>query len=335
MATINVSASGSVLVAHKDKVLINTSGGGTVNIAADPAATVSKLTIDLQSNDAQSDVVNVDLSTFNQDGLHLDIKNYDPSDQINLVGVSITGLAAGNTSKLEFTYVGSDGLTHTGYAHIKDTGQNDFTAATKPIVICFVAGTMIKTPFGDAPIEKLKVGDLVKTRDHGAQAIRWIGSRVVSPFETAANPGIRPVRISRNAFGQDAPAEDLLVSPQHRIVLRGGHSQLLFGESEVLVAACHLVNDQTVRTVSMPGDFTYFHMLFDRHEVVFANDLPSESLHPGDEALSALDQSARREVIELFPETGCFPVSSRKTASRVLRAYEARVLNAYTNAPTD
>lgn len=329
MANINIGASGSVLVGNKDKVLINTSGGGTVNIAADPGATVGKLTIDLQSNDAQTDVVNVDLSTFNQDGLHLDIKNYDPTDQINLVGVSITGLQPGSTSKLEFTYVGSDGLTHTGYAHLKDKGQRDFTAATKPIVICFVAGTRIRTPDGDTLIEDIAVGDLVETRDHGPQTVRWIGGRVVTPLEVAANPGIRPITIKRNALGLNRPSRDLRVSPQHRIVMENSHAQLLFGESDVLVAARYLVNDLTIRPETMPGDFTYYHMLFDRHEVVFADDLPSESLHPGDEALNALDKSARREVLDLFPETKGFTIRARKTARRVLRSYEARVLNAY------
>lgn len=111
---------------------------------------------------------------------------------------------------------------------------------------CFTPGTMIRTPEGLRAVETLQVGDLVETFDHGPQPIRWIGSSDVGPFRMALSPGFRPVRICKGAFGNGRPERDLVVSPQHRVLLEGWRAELLYGEVQVLIAAAHLIDDRKV-----------------------------------------------------------------------------------------
>jgi hypothetical protein len=161
------------------------------------------------------------------------------------------------------------------------------------LVICVARGTLIHTPAGGVPVERLSEGDLVLTLDAGPQPIRWIGSRRVEA--TGRNA---PIRIRAGALGN---LRDLWVSPNHRMLLRGPRAELLFGEPEVLVAAKHLVNDGSIR-VDPRAEIEYFHFLFDAHHIVWAEACPTESLFPGTEALKAVDPEAHAEIVELFPE---------------------------------
>ena len=92
-----------------------------------------------------------------------------------------------------------------------------------------MAGTLIATPDGDRRAEQLKPGDLVMTKDDGAQALRWIGSRKVK-----AKGNFAPIHIRANTLGQHC---DLLVSPLHRVLIKDVLAELPFGGSKVLVAA--------------------------------------------------------------------------------------------------
>ncbi|WP_353617624.1 Hint domain-containing protein [Roseobacter sp. TSBP12] len=177
-------------------------------------------------------------------------------------------------------------------------------------------GTLIDTPEGPKFIETLSEGDLVHTLDEGPQPIRWIGSRRVEATGTLA-----PIRIKAGALGN---FRDLTVSPNHRMMIRGPKAEMLFGERDVLVAAKHLVNDDTIRCVP-GGTVDYFHMLFDRHQIIFAEGCPTESLYPGQEALGAVDPAARAEILALFPE---FEHGTQHTElSRYeLKAWEAQAL---------
>ena len=127
-------------------------------------------------------------------------------------------------------------------------------------IMCFTPGTCIATPKGARDIASLKIGDFVVTRDHGLQPIRWIQSRTVPALDRFAPIRIRPGVV----IGQQS---DLLVSPQHQMLFQGYRAELLFGESEVFVAAKHLVDGRLV-TQEKGGYVTYIHMMFDEHEVV-------------------------------------------------------------------
>ncbi len=186
------------------------------------------------------------------------------------------------------------------------------------VVACFAAGAMIETARGERAIESLQVGDLVRTADHDYQPIRWIGSSKV-----AATGSVAPILIKAGALGN---TRDLKVSPQHRMLLGGWQAEMLFGGDEVLVAAKHLVNDQTILRLE-GGEVHYFHMLFDAHEIVFANGTPSESFHPGQIGWTALAEEARAEILELFPELAMGDFTAYgASARRSLTAFEAKIV---------
>lgn len=167
-------------------------------------------------------------------------------------------------------------------------------------VICFAAGTLIRTPWGEVAVERLCAGDTVITRS-GPREVRWIGSVRLSPADLAANPQLRPIRISAGALGPSSPAADLLVSPQHRILVRSKIAQRMFGAPEVLVAAKQLLLLEGIDIATDLPEVEYVHFLFDRHEVVLANGAEAESLFTGPEALKAVGPAAREEILTLFP----------------------------------
>lgn len=171
-------------------------------------------------------------------------------------------------------------------------------------VPCFGAGTMIATPDGPRLIETLKVGDLVLTADHGPQAIRWIKARRVHRWALAAAERLRPVRIRAGALGAGCPQRDLLVSQQHRMLVRSRIAERMFEAAEVLVAARHLIGLPGIEIAGDVAEVTYLHFLCDRHEVVYANGAPTESLYAGPVAMKALGEAAAAEILGLFPELG-------------------------------
>ncbi|MDN5786245.1 Hint domain-containing protein [Pseudorhodobacter sp.] len=187
------------------------------------------------------------------------------------------------------------------------------------LVICFRAGTMIATPKGPRPVEDLRPDDFVTTRDNGAQPLRWIGKRTV-----AAKDGLAPITIAAGTLDN---SHDLSVSPNHRMLISATSNDLHFGTDEVFVAAKYLLGNPGVSQCS-GGKVTYVHLLFDQHEVVFANGTPSESFFPGANDLNALDSEARHEVLTLFPElphqqSGCFKATARLCLTR----QESRLLH--------
>lgn len=197
-------------------------------------------------------------------------------------------------------------------------GQIDYSS----LVVCFTAGTDILTDKGPRAIETLRVGDRVATRDNGYQPLRWIGAKTV-----LARGKLAPVRIAADRLGN---TRDLLVSPNHRMLVEAASADLLFAEHEVLVSAKHLCTNPGITRV-YGGAVTYTHMLFERHEIVFANGAPSESFFPGDAALDALDLRARSEVLSLFPElTSHARGDFDATARLCLRKHEAQLLGALT-----
>lgn len=183
-------------------------------------------------------------------------------------------------------------------------------------VVCFAKGTLIETPDGPRFIETLKPGDWVNTLDMGAQEIRWIGAQTV-PGKGA----MAPVHIAAGALGNIRP---LVVSQNHRMLITGPRAELLFGQPDVLVAAKHLVDDRDCRIVPCPS-ISYYHFLFDDHQIVFAEGCPAESLYPGTQTLDVVAPEERDEIVALFPlltKDTVAPSLSRPA----LRQFEARAL---------
>lgn len=184
-------------------------------------------------------------------------------------------------------------------------------------VVCFVRGTRIKTIKGEVAIENLSEGDLILTLDNGYRPLRWIGSTTV-----AGKGKLAPIWIAAGALGN---TRDLWVSPQHRMCLRHWRSELLFGERETLAAAKHLVNGATIRQIECDR-VDYFHILFDAHEIIFAEGATTESFHPGSQGLGALSEETRAEVLDLFPNLQVEgPAAYGPTARLSLKAHEAAI----------
>lgn len=195
-------------------------------------------------------------------------------------------------------------------------------------ITCFASGTAIATPQGSVVVETLQTGDLVTTRDHGAQPIRWIGSRRLGAADLALRPHLRPIRIRAGALGAGLPARDLLVSPQHRIALTGAQTRRVCGVPEVLVAARNLLGLEGVDIATEVTEITYWHLLFDRHQLIVAEGAVTESLFPGPEALKALSPAARWEICAVFPELarGARPAPARPLITgRQARALVERI----------
>lgn len=184
-------------------------------------------------------------------------------------------------------------------------------------VICFAADASIETASGPAAAGDLKIGDMVTTLDNGVQAIRWIGKRTITEAEMEAAPHIRPIRIKRGALGDNVPTADLLVSPQHRMLVRSRIAQRMFGAQEVLAAAKQLLQLDGVDIATDLTEVTYVHFMFDAHEIVLANGAESESLFNGPEALKSVGPQALTEILQIFPELadGAEGIPARQLAS--------------------
>jgi Ca2+-binding RTX toxin-like protein len=185
-------------------------------------------------------------------------------------------------------------------------------------IVCFTPGARILTPHGERAIETLRVGDRVITCDHGAQPIRWIGSRTVPGTDRFA-----PISVAANVL--DGATRPLLVSPQHRFLFTGYKAELLFGSSEVLIAAKHLLDGRDV-VASARTAVTYIHLMFDQHQIIYADGAATESFHAGTVGISAISDQSRAELFAIFPELRANPDVYGKTARLCLKSHQARLL---------
>ncbi len=184
----------------------------------------------------------------------------------------------------------------------------DFEVTEYATPICYDRGTLIETPRGLCPIERLAVGDLVNTADDGPQPIRWVGARAA-----IGSGRFAPVEIPAGLLGATRP---LRVSQQHRIRVRDAMAELLFGSSEVFVTARQLAETGHVRLLNR-SPVCYYHFLLDHHAVVRANGVASESLHLGD---------CTQQHGSFFPELSRYAAYAGELARPALRRHEATLL---------
>lgn len=242
----------------------------SVEILLDGGSTISRSVVGYQTQDG--DVYLTDLFDRIPEGTRM--------QSLEVTGVSQTG----DSSPVS-------GHQTSGNYYMDDIG-----------FVCFAASTLIRTEHGDTPVEHLKTGDLVATKDNGFQPIRWIGCKHLSATQLGRHTHLRPVRIRAGALGENSPLQDLSVSPQHRILVQSKIASRMFDSCEVLVAAKHLCALEGIASNSEAKGVTYYHLLFDQHEIVTSNGAETESLYTGPEALKSISPSARLEVFGLFPE---------------------------------
>ena len=191
----------------------------------------------------------------------------------------------------------SGGFSQLGYT-------NDGSGGTQ-LVACYAPGTRIATPSGETPIEALRIGDAVLTVAGLARPVRWIGRRSYSARIVAANPQLRPIRFRAGSLGNGLPRRDLLVSPEHAMLLDG-----------LLIAARLLVNGHSIAAETHGADVSYLHIELAEHDVILAEGAAAESF-VDDDSRNLFHNAA--EYAQLYPDTDTAP--ARYCRSRVDRGF--------------
>jgi autotransporter passenger strand-loop-strand repeat protein len=180
--------------------------------------------------------------------------NYDA--QTNNTTLELTDSGSVATLDLVGNY-SSDTFTVTSDPHV---------AGALDVAFCFMPGTMIRTPGGEVAVEALQRGDLLMTADGRTMPVSWIGRQTVcTSFSELLR--VLPVRIKAGALGDSVPSRDLLLSPDHAILL-----------GDILIQAGALVNGTSiVRETNVPRTFTYYHVEVDDHSLILAENTPAET----------------------------------------------------------
>jgi hypothetical protein len=316
MNTLRIGIADVADSSYDSNILISGGSAQTNLIAQDDAITHLEgrtVTLDVLANDGSGGVMQI---------THINGADIAVNGFVDLnSGHRITLLPSGD---LQITPpAGQSGLTgpeiiNFSYSVEDAAGITDTAFVVVTAVPCFARGTMIRTPEGERAVETLVPGDMVETRDHGPQPLRWLGARSVQA--TGSNA---PIVIEAGTLGFH---RRLVVSPQHRVLLTHWMAELMFGEDEVLVAAKDLVNECSVRVLE-GGTVEYFHLLFDRHQIVWSEGLETESFLPGPAVMTEFEQAARDEVLTLFPEIDPDSYEGYGPSARpALKAFEARAL---------
>lgn len=232
-----------------------------------------------------------------------------------------SGLTAADQTDWGFSFAGRTG-GNAGEIWVDDialTGR----------IVCFTKGTMIATASGAKAVEDLQPGDLVLTRDHGLQPIRWAGHWQADAAKLALQPSLQPVLIRKGALGRDMPASDMMVSGQHRIMVASAIVERMFDAQEMFVAAKHLIGLPGVESAALNDGVTYYHILCDAHEIVWANGAWAETLLIAPEMYESLPWSSVTRIFQLFPNLKALldnpqparPSMTRKQAAKMVQRH--------------
>lgn len=186
------------------------------------------------------------------------------------------------------------------------TGQTVTGFSSTPFVIaCYVTGTLIRTVSGDVAVEALAIGDRVVTASGAPRPIKWIGRRSYAGRFAAANPDVLPITFRVGSLGESMPSRDLSVSPKHAMLL-----------DSALIAAELLVNGVSVVRAESVDEVTYWHVELDSHDVLLAENAPSESF-VDDDSRAMFHNAA--EFAALYPEDAA--IEAAYCAPRVTDGY--------------
>lgn len=170
------------------------------------------------------------------------------------------------------------------YGNLTLTGTTENDA-----VLCLTQDCDVKTMSGIKRAGDLVVGDLVWTLDHGFQPLRWIGQTDHTQADLSRFPNNRPIRVAKNALAPNVPTADILLSAQHRILLRSKAAMRMYGVEDVLVAAKKLIDFDGISIEQDAPGVQYLHLLFDHHEILDVNGALTESLYMGACSLDLLE----------------------------------------------
>lgn len=285
-------------------------GSGTFTLELAPGATPTLIEV----NDADGLLDEIDYSQTLDSGVNIDgteyaegttihsaydLLNTDTGHKVTSLHFGGDGYEQGAIHGMVSTVRFEPGQTYTfnveRTSHRKNNQYEDYVA-------CFAADTLIRTTEGEIRAIDLNAGDMVETKDAAAQILRLKLLREVGGEELAKRPNLRPICITAGALGQGLPKRDLWVSPQHRMLVDGPLCERMFGRASVLIS--------TRKMCALPGVYedtsctsvTYVHLVFDSHQLVFAEGAPSESFFNGAKELAGMTDEARQEFLSLFPQ---------------------------------
>jgi len=201
-----------------------------------------------------------------------------------------------------------------------DDGELDFAAFP-----CLATGTRIATPSGLRRVEDLCAGMQVLDGHGGVRTVLWSGQRTLPLGPATADQ--RPVCFTTGSLGPGLPQRDLVVSPGHRMYLAGALPAQLFGKAEVLAVARGLAGLPGVHLQRDLSEVTYVTVLLDRHAVLQAEGVLTESFYPGPYGMRTLGREMRKAVADRIPGYATKGyVAYGEPAHRLLRLQEARRL---------
>lgn len=253
-----------------------------------------------------STLITLQIDDANSDGL------IDRTEWDSYTGAPYGHLAGNTTPPMLFSGQTGNVMNGTLYSPVSYTAGQDISATLKQLEhnkyrpaiddlnICYLAGTLIATPSGEAAVETLRAGDLVLTRDHGAQPLVWTSASHVTAAHLDLAPNRRPVRIAAGALGEGLPRRDVEVSPQHRVLVQNAEG------GEYLISARHLMMAGQPGLSLRPLDaaFDLVHIAFADHQIVLAEGAAMESFYTGAMAVRALPLPQRLDLIAAFPAVG-------------------------------
>lgn len=314
-----------------DITSVDADGDGVVEQTVRNGVRIQSFTVDLDGDGTFESTVrgqnpnDLDLQLSNQSGSNIARLN----GQLSLTDGTgaVRSLSQGNLFLANDLPFGATTGAALAPVPVRNPGANFIIGdPNNPVFPCFTAGTLIETPRGLVPVETLRPGERVLTRDHGARPLAWVGQRRFDLAALWGVPRLWPVRIGVGALGHGLPLRPLCLSPQHRVLVQSWRADLMFGTPDLLVPAAALVGRPGIRQPPPAAPVTYVHLLFAGHEIVRAEGAAVESLHPGDTALDRLGQAARDEVLAIFPALATRGAPS--SARRIARGWELRALSA-------
>jgi len=271
-----------------------------------------------------------------------------PTDPSTLIGATISGFAGGDEIDLQnigFSAAGHVSLIGGNELQITENGTTydlqldpsqsfagDFfhlandggghTLITENATPCYCRGTLIRTADGEVPVENLRIGHWVVTLGGESLPIKWIGRRSYRDWQAVGNDDVQPICFKAGSIADHVPARDLFVSPEHAMFVDG-----------VLVPARHLVNGVSILKMEGMERIDYFHLEFDRHVVIFAEDAKAESFvdddsrmlfHNADEYRRLYPNEPRRRVEFCAPRVEDGPALASLHQALAARAQHLR-----------
>lgn len=246
-------------------------------------------------------------SFFTPGGTLSSTTTYDPATGAT-VDTTFSAASGGTVPATQTIYEANGSIVYTTYdasgspASISTT-QNGVTTT---ITLCFMAGTRVATPSGERKVEELAIGDPVLTADGRVVPVLWMARQTVSrrfadPLRTL------PVRILAGALGENLPVRDLLLSPDHAVLVDG-----------LLVQAAALVNGRSVvRETHVPETFVYYHVELEDHALILAEGLAAETF---------IDNASRRSFDNWEEHERLFPNGRSVPELALARVSSARQL---------